>query len=303
MTTPTKDSLRQDIRLAVRGAYDIQELRIQNGNRLVASFRVKLNLAPSDPEESDKVAKKVLDSIRESYDKLTDGVKVKIKGFKREGVISSFAEYTLVELYYQLEAAEKVAFKNIEKIIKLHPIWGAFLEGVKGCGPTMAGVIISELDPYAARYPSSFCKYAGLDVVHREDPDNPDNIISVGRSRRKDLMSEVEYIDREGKTATRLSLGYNPWLKTKLVGVLAPSFLKSQGEYYDIYFNYKTRLANDPRHSSKTPAHRNRMALRYAVKIFLINLHIKWREIEGLEVTLPYHEAKLGIKHKGVSSV
>lgn len=297
--TSKNAALKNDIRLAVRGVYDVQKLRIQTGNRVVASFRVKLGLASSENEEDNEVATKVLTKLRASYDKITDGVKVKIKGFKGDGVISSFTEFSLVQLYVQLEDVEKQAFKNLEKIVKQHPIWTEYLEGVKGCGFTMAGVIISELDPHVARYPSSFWKYAGVDVVHKEDPDNPDNIISIGRCRRKDLMVEVEYVDRDGNDATRMSLGYNPFLKTKLLGILAPSFLKSKGEYYDVYFDYKQRLLNDPRHKEKRPAHINRMALRYAVKIFLMNLHIKWRELEGLEVTPPYHEAKLGMAHKG----
>lgn len=298
-----QDSLKNDIRLAVRGAYDIQKLRVQNGNRLVASFRVKLGLGSSEAEEDNEVAEQVLNSIRASYVKLTDGVKVKLRNFKGDGVISSYAEFALAQLYMDLDAAEKQAFKNLEKTVKQHPIWVHFLEGVKGCGFTMAGVIISELDPHAARYPASFWKYAGVDVVHKEDPDSPTGLIAIGRSRRKDLMSEVSYTNKDGEEATKLSLGYNPFLKTKLLGVLAPSFLKSKGEYYQLYLDYKLRLTNDPRHSNKTPAHINRMALRYIVKIFLMNLHIKWREIEGLEVTRPYHEAKLGMTHKGKVSV
>ena len=38
------------------------------------------------------------------------------------------------------------------------------------------------------------------------------------------------------------------------------------------------------------------MALRYAVKCFLINLHVAWRELEGLPVTKPFHVEKLGMR-------
>jgi hypothetical protein len=49
--------------------------------------------------------------------------------------------------------------------------------------------------------------------------------------------------------------------------------------------------------SGKTKAHINAMALRYVAKIFLVDLHAKWRELEGLPVPAPYSEAKLGLHH------
>jgi hypothetical protein len=39
------------------------------------------------------------------------------------------------------------------------------------------------------------------------------------------------------------------------------------------------------------------MAIRYTIKIFLQDLWLKWRELEGLPVSAPYHEAILGHKH------
>jgi hypothetical protein len=40
------------------------------------------------------------------------------------------------------------------------------------------------------------------------------------------------------------------------------------------------------------------MAVRYAVKRFLVDLHYKWRALEGLPVSEEYSVAKLGIIHK-----
>jgi hypothetical protein len=37
------------------------------------------------------------------------------------------------------------------------------------------------------------------------------------------------------------------------------------------------------------------------IKMFLIDLHIKWRELEGLEVYPSYAEGKLGYKHGKVA--
>jgi hypothetical protein len=42
--------------------------------------------------------------------------------------------------------------------------------------------------------------------------------------------------------------------------------------------------------------HRHQMAIRYIVKIFLIDLHVAWRQMEGLPLSQPYHVAKLGMR-------
>ena len=33
------------------------------------------------------------------------------------------------------------------------------------------------------------------------------------------------------------------------------------------------------------------------IKLFLIDLHREWRTLEGLSVSVPYSEGKLGMKH------
>jgi len=82
--------------------------------------------------------------------------------------------------------------------------------------------------------------------------------------------------------------------------VLGASFLRAGDNVYaNIYRNYKTRLENHPDHIEKSKGHRHNMAIRYMIKMFLMDLHIAWREIEDLSVSQPYHVEKLGIVHKG----
>lgn len=45
------------------------------------------------------------------------------------------------------------------------------------------------------------------------------------------------------------------------------------------------------------PAHRDRAARRYMVKMFEIDLYVAWRTIHGLEVRTPYHDEKLDRPH------
>jgi hypothetical protein len=136
---------------------------------------------------------------------------------------------------------------------------------------------------------SSLWKYAGLDVAEN----------GQGRSRKAEHLVKVSYVNRDGEEAERNSITFNPFLKTKLIGVLAPSFIKlSNPIYAPIYRGYKHRLESNPAHQEKSKGHRDNMAKRYMIKIFLIDLYKAWRTIEGLPVTPPYHEGKLGIFHR-----
>jgi hypothetical protein len=186
------------------------------------------------------------------------------------------------------------------------PIYQEFLQHERGIGPALAAVLVTYFDPHKARHVSGFWKYAGLDVA-------PDG---VARSRRKEHLIERQYIDRNGMEAVRLSATYNPWLRMKLLGGLAPSFLRSASPRRALYDNYRHRIQTDPdRHKVSVaewkrafraeedvrnlwpPGRIHKAALRYMVKIFLIDLWKKWRALEGLPVSQTYHEARRGFAH------
>jgi len=172
-----------------------------------------------------------------------------------------------------------------------------------------------------------------------------------GRGRVADHLVPRKYIDKNGKEAVRMGLSFNPFLKTKMLGVLGSCFIKQDPEkckYRRLYDEYKQRLEVHPAHADfhrvfgqgpllltyqknndgvykrrgnalilpegivrdgdnyampdgsvyqmgKTPGHRHAMANRYAVKAFLQDLWVAWRTLEGLPVTEPYSEAKLGL--------
>ena len=281
-----------NIKTIVRGSYDVQKLRIQMGNRIVANFKAKLGQEASMPEsELGNDEKKVLDKLRLHYRKITDGIKnfPRQVNFKGDEVISSYTELCLLDMYIELEKQEAKHFNQLGNVLKEYPIYTEFLEKVKGCGVAMSGVIISEIDISKCKYSSSLWKYAGLDVAQD----------GQGRSKKKEHLVEVDYIDKDGKNATRVGITFNPFLKTKLVGVLASSFLRcgKDNPYSEAYYNYKNRLENHPSHKEKTLGHRHNMAMRYAVKRFLVDLYVAWRTIEGLPVESEYSEGKLGMKH------
>jgi len=280
-----------NIKIIVRGAYDIQKLRIQMGNRIVANFKAKLGQAPGEDEDTlDAEGRALLRSLRVRYRKLTDGVAVlpRQSSFKGDEVISSYTELALLNQYFGLEGSEAQHFKMLGKVLEDYQIYTAFLKSVKGVGPAMGGVVVSEIDITKSKYPSSLWKYAGLDVA--ED--------GAGRSRKSEHLIDVDYVNKKGEPATRKSLTFNPFLKTKLIGVLAPSFLRAgDNKYSRIYREYKHRMESRSDLKEESKGRRHNMSNRYMIKMFLIDLYVAWRRLEGLPVAPTYDEAKLGHQH------
>tara|TARA_Y100000114_G_C11754264_1_gene326020 strand:+ start:1029 stop:1895 length:867 start_codon:yes stop_codon:yes gene_type:complete len=282
-----------NLRTIVRGAYDIQKNRIQTGNRIVGNFKAKLGQEPGSKEDTiDKDGQQILANLRRSHKLLTEGVATfpRQATFKGDEVISNYTELCLVANYLELEEQEKTHFRRLGNILKDYPIYTEFLDGVVGVGPAMAGVIISEIDITKSEYPSSIHKYAGLDVASD----------GQGRSRKKEHLETTQYTDKDGELQTKKGITFNPFLKTKLVGVLGSSFIKQSPEkckYRKVYDDYKHRIEHMDAHKEKTKGHRHNMAVRYMIKIFLIDLYNEWRRIEGLPVAPTYSEAKLGKVH------
>lgn len=282
---------RQTVKTMVRGCYDVQKLRISMGNRIAGNFKVKLGIKPGSQEADQKEADKLLKRIRADYKLITDGIVDRLPSkskFVSVGVIDTYTELCLVHNYMALQKSEEQQFRYIEKTLEDFPIYNEFLKPTKGIGPAMAGVIISEIDIQRAHYPSSIWKYAGLDVAQD----------GRGRSRKAEHLIDAEYISKDGEKKERKSITFNPFLKTKLLGVLGGSFLKCKSQYSDEYYNYKNRLGNHPKYKDVSKGHRHNMANRYMIKRFLVDLYIAWRTIEGLSVAHEYSKGKLGIEHR-----
>lgn len=277
------------LRNLINGFYDIQHTRIQTGNRLTTQFKRKMGIQPSQKESKSAVAS-FLKELKQEHKRLCDSMlsskKVR-ENFQGAGIISDYSEFVLVNSYFEQIKQEDIHLKEIEAVCETFSVYTSFLKNVKGVGPTMAGVILSYIDIRKAKYASSIIKYCGLDVINGE-----------ARGRKAEHLIDVTYQDTKGKEKTKKSLSYNPFVRSKLRGVLASVFLKCKSPYRTVYDNYKNRLQNHPVHKEKTVIHRHNMALRYMIKMFLIDLYREWKEAEGLEAYPPYHEAKLGLKHQ-----
>lgn len=280
------------LRTAVISLYAMQKLRIQQGNRICAAFRYKLGLEPGEAEAENEEAEDLLQELRREYRRLTDGVKRVTRATKiaESPLITSHSELVLIEAYERQIEAEHAHEKIISNIINAEPIYTDYLANIRGCGVLMSGVILAYVDITKCNSVSALMKYAGLDVLPGENG-------GEGRCRKAHHLEDKEYTNRDGEVVQTRGITFQPFLKTKLIGVLGTSFLRSGGHYKDIYDSYKHRLENHPAHQEKTKLHRHRMALRYMIKLFLEDLWRRWRALEGLPVRPSYYEEKLGKTH------
>ena len=298
--------------------YQIQKLRIQTGNKLIAHFYRKIGIDAAEKmieqkKGDKKSAVEFIDVLKDEYKRIADALSdrkvVREKNFKDlevgvRGIFDEYAEYSWMSQYRTLVIQENNALKDVERTLNKFPIYTEWLKDIRGVGVTMAGVIICYIDIHKADTPASIWSYAGLDVVPVDRNGDPDG---RGRGRFNGHLVEVSYVDRTGKDAVRDSVTFNPTLKTKLVGVLADLFIKMGTEPYRTeYDNYKERITqreaalaqqNGPDYKKRTAAHIHRMAMRYMIKRFLVDLYKVWRTLEGLEVVEEYGVRKLGLQH------
>lgn len=210
------------------------------------------------------------------------------KNASSEEVLDEGSIPVLVDVFQDAAEMEARLKKAIEEELEECVIYTGFLKETKGVGPLMAAVIISEYDIRIASTVSKLWMFTGLATGKvfgfKWDKKNKTWV------RSEDLIP-----------ADRLTAGYkspfNKWLRTKMCGVLAGSFLKSSSPYRDFYDSYKNRIQNEDGWSEEKKGHIHRAAIRYMVKMFLKDLYVTWRAFEGLRIREPYSEEYLGKHH------
>lgn len=260
----------QKIKNAAGNLYDLQKLRIQSGNR-ASSITVEL-------DEKDK-------------------------------------EF-LAAISSGLDQVEHVAEKELKRHLRGFPVYEDWLKKQPGVGTKISGVIIASVDIHKCNTVSQLWSYCGLAVVD-------------GHSQRRVRGQKANY-NPWLKAKLLKVMGDNLIRYSKLDedGTYVRSTTKkpihkteSWRRYYDQYKHRqqskripvcmacegkgkidKKKCANcegtgGPAPWGKSDGHRHNAARRYMVKIFMQELWLRWREIEGLEVNVPYAEAYLDMKH------
>ena len=243
-----------ELRSLVRGFDDIQRDRIRMGNRILGNLYRRFGLEPGEKKEGLKgklagLPVELMKLISEEYKRITDGVVINMKTIPtimkdaHPGIISSEIMFVFVNSYKELVRQEYMIKKQVEKFLEEFSIWTDYLKNLVGVGPTMGGVLLTELDPYKAKHVTAFWKRAGLDVVWIIDEIEGEEVTrGEGRGKKAQHLVDREYVSKSGVKMTKKSITFSPFLKTKL-HVLATSFLRKQDDIYSpIFYDYRTRM-------------------------------------------------------------
>lgn len=173
----------------------------------------------------------------------------------------------------RLREIEDMWVDHLKECIQKHPVYSRFLKNVSGCGPALAGDLLSEFKVENVYYIGQLFKYSGI----------------VGSTKRI-----------KGQKAA-----YNVYLKKRLLGVLPGSFLKARSPYAVYYYEYRIRMiqrwinSSEEERKSLTLNHQHVMANRWMVQRFIKDYYCAFRKIMNIPVIKPYEEEKLGIIHTG----
>ena len=220
----------------------------------------------------------------------------------------------LLEIYKRREdvlGMESALEKQISIGIQILPIWKAFFEGVKGCGPAMAAVCVTEFDVTKAETVSKMWQFAGLNPglvramkavktksPHKYEP--KDKSWEIVRRMKDCVVVRTREMVRGDKRTQGFLCPFNQFLRSRLCGVLGPSFLKCNSPYRAYYDNKRAEYeAKDWGMAAKNPSdkarpkanHQHRAANRFMIKMFLQDLYAIWRAVEGLPIRAPYDPA------------
>lgn len=278
--TRTRVENRDALRRKIKIAYDLQKLRMQTQGRLNSSH---------------------------------DGSEVQLCEADK-AVLEARAK--------ELEKLEKLSFKDVEDHLKTIPFYTQVLSDkgrYRGVGPAMAAVILSEVDIEVATTASKLWAYAGLAPVPCKRCKSCQGVVVEDNSGK--LKHEARVWDgkslkncewagklthdslydsaRSARPKKGEKLPYNSWFKSKMLGVLGDCLLRSNSPWREYYDNYKHRWVSAGK--GRSDQHRHRAAIRYMIKMLLLDIWIEWRTFEGLEVRRPYQEEYLGHVHGKVA--
>jgi len=232
----------------------------------------------------------------------------------------------------KLKSAEDEIKKEMARFNQTVPIFNHFLDNVKGIGPIISAGLIASIGTESPNYGkgierfatiSKLWAYAGQHTVKVSSDDGKKWFPSEHDARefhRKHVQwyveKSVKKLDIEKEITKRLkyscwgdietdtviakrkagqTANWNAFLKT-LCWKIGESFIKAGGYYRGVYDEARAR--DEIQNPDLTKAHYFARAKRKAVKRFLSDLWLSWREMEGLPVRDPYIIDKGHTTHK-----
>ena len=227
----------------------------------------------------------------------------------------------------KLLTAEKEIKSEMNRFNKTVPIYNHFLVDVKGIGPIIAAGLISTIGTNSPNYGtgierfatiSKLWAYAGQHTIKVDDkgnkwfPSKSEAIafhrkhvewyvekatkkIDVEKEIEKRLKyscwGDVETVSERARKRAGQTANWNPFFKT-LCWKIGESFTKAGGHYRGVYD--EARAYADAKNPELSKGQNFARAKRKAIKRFLSDLWLNWRELEGLPVRDPYVFDKMG---------
>ena len=156
----------------------------------------------------------------------------------------------------EFQKLEEKAHDEILMELERYPVW-SWLKTVKGIGPTLAGKLLCDIDIRKAERISNLWSFAGQGLKD-------------GKAQRPVKGEKLPYSTR---------------LRTACF-LVSRSFLMCRSPYARLYGEAKLYYAANRKDWTKL--HIDLAARRKMIKVFLSHLWLKWREAEGLPISMPY---------------
>lgn len=187
---------------------------------------------------------------------------------------------------------------SMTKELRKLPIYTEFLAHVFGFGPVVCAYLVAEIDISRSEKISNLRRYCGLAVID-------------GRLERPRAGQKNAY-NKEVRTRLYQAFG-SMWKNAAKKPAAAPH--GSTTKYLDVWKNYKLRMQHSERYDAANntllefgdgaKVRKGAKAVIHATgwhkaaDVFIEDLYIVWRAIEGRPVWPSYYAAKLGFEHGG----
>lgn len=203
------------------------------------------------------------------------------------------------DLFHYLNDQSVVLENQIKRAMNYwtesYPIAKILKDKVYGIGPVITAGLVAHIDIHKARTAGAIWRYAGLDPTSKWDKGQkrPWNASlktlcwKIGQSFMKFSGKDECFYGKLYKTQKEFYVNKN-----------------ANGEFADLAKSvldaktFKNREVGDKYRRGVLPdGHVDAMARRWAVKLFLSNLHELWCKVEGIDCPQPYVMAHMGHTH------
>lgn len=188
--------------------------------------------------------------------------------------------------------------RKMTRLLRGVPIWDHFLKDVSGCGPVLAAYLVTYVDIHKAVKPSALLRFCGQAVIN-------------GRMER---LTKGEKRHYHPDIRTQLYMMFTSIWKNA-----ARSEKVASSKYFRIWLEAKHRCLHkegvvkreNGKHERRLEGgkvvpwdgHSHTYGRNKAADVFLEDLYVMWRTLDGLPVWPSYYAAKLGYEHGGKISV